>query len=110
MGTKAGELEKRLDELELTFRVQPETKGFVFDDDKITNRIGMAFFHVAFRYGAPTPTSMAYVTAAEEALAPALDEVNTFFEADIAEFRSMVSTAGLSLLPLSEPVAMPETE
>ena len=107
---KAGELEKRLDELELKFRVKPETKGFVFDDDKVSNRIGFAFFHVAFRYGAPTATSLAYVRAAEDTLAPALDEVNAFFEADIAEFRSMVEVADLSLLPLTDPVALPGTD
>jgi photosystem II stability/assembly factor-like uncharacterized protein len=104
---KAGELEKRLDELELNFRVKPETKGFVFNDDKVANKIGLAFFHVAFRYGAPSTTSLAYVTAAEESLAPALEEVNAFFVGDIAEFRTMVEAAGLNLLPVSEPVAMP---
>ena len=107
---KAGELEKRLDELELKFRVKPETRGFVFDDDKVANRIGLAFFHVAFRYGAPTATSMAYVAAAELALAPALAEVNAFFDADIAEFRAIVEAAGLNLLPATEPVAMPGAE
>ena len=96
-----------LDELELKFRVKPETKGFVFDDDKVSNRIGFAFFHVAFRYGAPTATSLAYVRAAEETLAPALDEVNAFFDAEIAEFRSMVEVADLSLLPVTDPVALP---
>jgi hypothetical protein len=97
LGERAGEVGKRLDELELLFRTPPKTKGIVFDEDQVASRIGLAAGYVGSSNDAPTPTAEAYVEAARQALALATAELERFAETDLAAFGQAASTAGIGL-------------
>ncbi len=96
--TEAGDLLKRLDELERRFRVPPKTKGIVYDDDKISSRINLASFFIQSSYGAPAPGSAFYLEAARTALDAGLAELDSFANDELAGYRERLAAAGIGLL------------
>jgi len=95
---QANELQKQLDELELRFRVLPETRGYSYDEDKVSSRIGMAQSYIGSSLDAATPASQAYVELAQNSLDSALAELNAFLGGPLQQFREAVNEAGVGLL------------
>ncbi|MDX1571803.1 MAG: hypothetical protein R3200_15080 [Xanthomonadales bacterium] len=108
---QAREVKNGLDELEKRFRVPPKTKGVVYDDDKVINRIGLAETMVGSTFDAPSATARTYMALASGALDAALSELNAFLESDVAALRAALSEAGIGLLsaaPVKRDAAEPE--
>jgi len=105
---QATDTKKGLDDLEKLFRTPEETKGIVFDDDKIASHIGMAGFYVASASHAPSPTAEIYVANARTALEAGLAAVNHYMSNEVAGLSAAVNEAGIILLKPSDPVEMPE--
>jgi photosystem II stability/assembly factor-like uncharacterized protein len=103
---QAGEVDKRLVELEERFRNPPETRGIPYSGDKIGNRIGLARAYTGSTVGAPSPTARAYAELARESLQQGLAAVNEFVGGELAEFREAVTAAGIGLLAPAEPVTL----
>jgi len=95
---QAGDLQKQLNDLELRFRVLPETKGFVYDEDKVISRIGTAQYYIGSSLDAATPGSAAFVELAENATDAALADLNAFLSGPLQEFRDSVNASGVGLL------------
>ena len=94
---QAGDLKDRLDELEKQFRTPPKTKGIVYDEDKVVNRIGLAMGYVGSSHDAPTPTAAAYTDLARVSLEQARAAVDSFMATDLGAFAEAVSAAGVGL-------------
>ena len=93
----AEEIQESLAELEKRFRTPPRTKGIVYDDDKVANRIGMAMYYVGSTRDAPTPTARVYVEQARQDLDAAtaqrdaaLGSVQALSDAGIGLFASSI--------------------
>ncbi|HKX55408.1 MAG TPA: hypothetical protein VJN01_04880, partial [Xanthomonadales bacterium] len=95
---QAKELQKQLDKLEQRFRVLPETRGFVYDEDKVSSRIGAAQYYIGSSLDAATPASQAFVELAQTTLDSALAELNAFLGGPLQQFRDAVDEAGVGLL------------
>ncbi len=91
-------IKQQLDQLELRFRVLPETRGFVYDDDKASTRISTAQYYIGSSLDAPTPASAAFVELAQTTLDSALADLNAFLGGPLQDFRSAVDEAGVGLL------------
>ncbi len=106
LGEQADEVKKGLDKLEKRFRVLPETKGHVYDDDKVVSRIGMAQYYVGSTWDAPTDTAAIYIEQARASLDEAREALNHFMSEDVAAFGNAVENAGIGLFspvpPLQE--------
>jgi hypothetical protein len=106
LGEQADEVKKGLDKLEKRFRVPPKTKGVVYNDDKVINRIGMAQYYVGSTWDAPTDTAAVYIEQARATLADARAALNHFMSEDVAAFSKAVDDAGIGLFspipPLQE--------
>jgi photosystem II stability/assembly factor-like uncharacterized protein len=94
---QAGDLKERLDELEKQFRTPPKTKGIVYDEDKVVNRIYMAMGYIESTRDAPTPTAEAYTELARISLERGKAAVDSFMAADLAAFAEAVAAAGIGL-------------
>jgi hypothetical protein len=101
---RASKLRERLDEIERLFRVPPETRGYVYDDERAVNRIGIAQYYIGSSLDAPTPASAAYVQLAENALQLALKGLNGLLAGDLASYRADVAAAGIGLLSAADPL------
>jgi hypothetical protein len=97
LSEQAGKVEQGLDALEQRFRTPPQTKGIVYDDDKVATRIGLAMGYVGSSHDAPTPTAEVYVEAARQSLAAATAELQRFEATDLAEFSRAVDAEGVGL-------------
>jgi photosystem II stability/assembly factor-like uncharacterized protein len=97
LNEQAVELGKGLDELEKRFRTPPETKGIVYDEDKVMNQIGLAQYYVGSGSGAPTATAAIYVDLATRSLREAEAAVDRFMSTDLTDFRNSVTAAGIGL-------------
>ena len=94
---QAKDLRDGLDELERRFRTPPRTKGIVYDDDKVLNKVGLAMGYVASAGGEPSPTANVYVEQARSALLDAEAELDRYFETEVAAFSRAVAAAGIGL-------------
>jgi photosystem II stability/assembly factor-like uncharacterized protein len=97
LSEQADEVKKGLDELEKRFRVPPKTRGYVYDDDKVVNQIGMAQYYVGSTWDAPTDTAEIYVEQARAALHDALEALNHFMDKEVSTFGAAVNQAGIGL-------------
>jgi hypothetical protein len=95
---QATDLLEQLKQLELRFRVLPETRGYVYDENKVSTRVGMAQAYVGSSLDAATPASAAYVQLAQNELDTALAELNAFLGGPLQQFRDAVDQAGVGLL------------
>jgi hypothetical protein len=95
---KAASLRKGLDAQEAHFRVAPETKGYVYNDDKVFSQIEVAQFYLGSSLDAGTAASKTYVDLASSQLQTALAEMNRFFDTEVSAYRRDVEQAGIALL------------
>ena len=107
LGKQAKELQEKLETIEERIRTLPDTKGYIYNDDKVNALIGRAQFYLGRSFDAPSPAALAYATAAERALEKAVSEVNAVFAGDVAAFRQQASALGLQPLMAAEPLAVP---
>ncbi len=105
---RADEIKTGLDELEILYRVPEDTKGITYSDDKVSSKIDTAAYFVDSSDGAPSKTALAYLAEAETALREATARVNAYMAGDLASFRGSIDKAGISLLPATEAVQVPE--
>ena len=103
LSEEADEVKKGLDKLEKRFRVPPETKGYVYDDDKVANRIDMAQSYVGSTWDAPTDTAEVYIEQARATLDDAREALNRFMNEDVAAFGNAVDDAGIGLFAPTPP-------
>lgn len=94
---QADALTQRLDALESRFRTPPLTRGHVYDDDKVVNRIGLATYYVGSTADEPTATAEVYIDDARRALDQAHQELQRFMASDLADFSRAVRAAGIGL-------------
>ena len=94
-------IQKSLAELEKRFRTPPRTRGIVYDDDKVANRIGMAMYYVGSTRDAPTPTAQVYVEQARQDLDTATAAVDLFMADELEAFRQALKDAGIGLFASS---------
>jgi hypothetical protein len=92
---------KSLNELEKTFRVPPDTKGAVYDDDTVVSRIGLAEGYVSSTLGAPSATARVYIDAARQATNAALQQLQAVINDDVVPLQKSVDEAGITLLSTS---------
>jgi len=95
---RADDIVAALNDLEKLIRVPPETKGFVYDEDKLTSRIGLAQFYVGSARDTPTPAARTYIEIAEQESKRILTMVDNYFAAELLGFRDAATTAGIGLL------------
>lgn len=95
---QSSDLQQQLKKLELRFRVLPETRGYIYDEDKVMSRIGTAQYYLGSSLDAATPASAAFVQLAQNELDSAIAELNSFFAGPLAKFRTEVNAAGIGLL------------
>lgn len=95
---QAAELTKGLDSLEARFRVAPETKGHVYDDDRVINQVGLAQFYIGSSLDAETEAATVYKELARKNVQSAEAELTDFFNTEVAAFKAAVEAAGISLL------------
>ena len=93
----AGEMDKALTELEERFRTPPKTRGIVYDDHRVVNRVGMAMYYVGSSADAPTATAEVYIATARKALDEALQAVDVYMDGDLAAFSQALADAGIGL-------------
>jgi hypothetical protein len=98
LGQQANEMLEQLNALEQKFRVPPETRGNVYDEDKVSNKINAAQYYIGSSLDAATPASAGYVKIAESSLDAALAELNDFLGGPLRQFRESVDQAGIGLL------------
>lgn len=104
LGEEAAELSKTLDALEKRFRTPPQTKGIVYENDKVSNVLGDAEYYLYSSKAVPTRTVRTYIEKAQRTLNEATAAVNEFMAGELAEFRSDVEASGIGLLRSSEPL------
>jgi photosystem II stability/assembly factor-like uncharacterized protein len=105
---QAGEVKNGLDALEKKFRTPPETRGIVFDDDKVTSGISMAQFYVGSASHAPSPSAEVYVAKARSMLDAALTELTRYMNTEVSALRNLINKAGIRLLKETDPLDIPE--
>jgi hypothetical protein len=98
LSQQATEVLDQLNALEQKFRVPPETRGNVYDEDRVTNKIATAQYYIGSSLDAATPASAGYVKIAENSLDAALAELNDFLGGPLQQFRESVDQAGIGLL------------
>jgi len=95
---RADGIVESLDDLEKRFRVPPETTGIVYDDDKVTSRIGRAEGFLASTLAPPSPAARMFMQIARDSLDSAVTATNGYLAGELADFRGAVADAGIGLL------------
>ena len=98
MAKQAGEISKSLDELEKRFRTPPDTRGIIYIADKVTSRIGQAYYYLVSSPAAPTQPAQVSMEKARLSLAAATEAVDAFMAGELASFGEAVNAAGIGLL------------
>ncbi|NND58293.1 MAG: hypothetical protein HKN57_13690 [Xanthomonadales bacterium] len=94
---KAAEIQQELAELESRFRVRPGTKGYVYDEDRVTSQIGLAINYVGSTGAAPTPAADVYIDLARQSLDDAVADMERYLNAELSAFRTQLDSAGIGL-------------
>lgn len=96
--TQAKAVKEKLDALEKRFRVPPDTKGIVYDEDKVASRLGTADFYVNSTLDAPSAAAKTYMDMAEKTLDEAIAALDGTMKEDVAALREAYAQSGLGLL------------
>lgn len=104
---KAQEIRRRLKEIEERLWVPEGTKGIVYSDDRVWNRLGYAMGSMQSSWDAPTGAQVAYLRGAELAASEVLLDLDGLYAGEVAAFREAVRAAGLALMPQEDTPAMP---
>ena len=99
-----------LKEQEEVYRTPPKTIGIVYDDHRVTSKIGMARYHSGSNPGRPSKDSLTYTVVAEKALEEALGASNETLMKSLGDLKSSASELGLGLLSMGEAITMPVSE
>lgn len=103
----ADELSKRLDELELRFRIPADTKGYVDETKTVMTPLYWAYDYVASYGGAPTETAKIAIGVLEKTLAEVLLDFNAVFEGDVKALVEQKKALDLQLLAMEDAINMP---
>jgi photosystem II stability/assembly factor-like uncharacterized protein len=104
---KAQEIRRRLKEIEERLWVPEGTKGIVYSDDRVWNRLGYAMGSMQSSWDVPTGAQLAYLREAELAASEVLLDLDSLYAGEIAAFREAVRGAGLALMPQEDTPAIP---
>jgi hypothetical protein len=104
---KAQEIRRRLKEIEERLWVPEGTKGIVYSDDRVWNRLGYAMGSMQSSWDVPTGAQLAYLREAELAASEVLLDLDSLYAGEIAAFRGAVRSAGLALMPQEDTPAIP---
>jgi hypothetical protein len=97
-----GDLKKKLDAMEKRLWVPPKTKGIVAETD-VWSKISYPLGSMQSSWDAPTPSQLAYLTYAEEALRAVIADFNKLYAEDVARFREAASKVSLNEPELTIP-------
>jgi len=97
---------KEIDELEKRLWVPPDTKGIIFDDDRVLSRIRTVEGYFAGPFEPPTPNNLEHYLQASECLAEFLADLNRFFSEDLKSLHDQAGQRGLDLVRIPDPVAV----
>ncbi len=100
-------LKTALTDAEERFRVPPQTRGIVYNADKVGSQIGTAAFYLGSTFDGPSSAALAELERARVAVAEAVASTNGLIEGELAAFRSAVDAAGLGLLNQSAVTPVP---
>jgi len=101
LAKQAVAVQKGLVELEKRLRVPPKTRGYVYDDDKAANQVGLAMRYVSSSGDAPTATANVYVELARRSLDESLNEVDQYMSTELEAFRLALDASGIGLFTRS---------
>ncbi len=94
----AGELEKRLLDVEKTLWPPTQVAGILPEKDAYSP-ILYARERLTSSWAAPNAGDLSYLRAAEERLTPVLANLDRFFNEEVAAFATQVANAGITLFP-----------
>jgi hypothetical protein len=97
LGEQAKAIQKELLELENRLRVPPETRGYVYDDDKAISQVYLAREYVGSSYDAPGQTARVYIEMARATLNEAIAAVDQYMNSNLPAFSQSLSDAGIGL-------------
>ena len=83
------------------------TKGIVYSDDRVWNRLGYAMGSMESSWDAPTGAQLAYLAEAERTASDVLRDLDHLYAGEVASFRELVRAAGLMLMPEEDTPALP---
>jgi photosystem II stability/assembly factor-like uncharacterized protein len=95
--TLARDVNKGLDTIEALFRVAPETKGHVYEEDKVISRISLAQSYAGDIQTQHKAATDVYRQLAEKSLEESLTTMQNFYEIELSEFSSAAKAAGIGL-------------
>lgn len=101
LSKQAKTIQKNLVKLENRLRVPPETRGYVYDDDKTISQVSLAMYYVRSSNSAPTATAKAYIEQARRSLDESLHAVDQYMGGELAAFRQSLEEAGIGLFTRS---------
>ncbi|MCK5488653.1 MAG: hypothetical protein KAI98_01620 [Gemmatimonadetes bacterium] len=104
---QAREIRRRLKEIEERLWVPDGTKGIVYSDDRVWNRLGYAMGSLQSSWDAPTGAQTAYLREAERSASDVLLDLTNLYTGEVASFREAVRSAGLALVPEEETPEVP---
>ena len=104
---QAREIRRRLEEIEERLWVPDDTKGIVYSDDRVWNRIGYAMGSMQSSWDAPTGAQLAYLAEAERTASAVLRDLDDLYVGEVALFREAVHAAGLMLMPEEDTPVLP---
>jgi hypothetical protein len=99
-------LQGRLDAMELKLWIPPKTQG-LFRDRDLYSKVSNLGFMLGSSWDAPNDTQRSYVRNVEIETSDVLADFDRLFAGDVAAFRQQVQAAGIGLLPVQEPLAVP---
>ena len=98
LGEQIGDLKSALGDIEKKFRVPPDTRGIVYDADKVSSLIGFAEFYAGSTFDAPPNAARLELAEANRALQAATSDLNDLIGGDLAALRQAAVNAGLVIL------------
>ncbi len=101
LGERAVKIQEDLLVLENHVRVPPKTRGYVYDDDKAINKIGLAKQYVSSSNDAPSQTADVYIDLARRSLDEAIQSIDQYMNNELPAFRQLLSDAGIGLFTSS---------
>jgi len=104
---RAREIRRQLKDIEERLWVPDDTKGIVYSDDRVWNRLGYAMGSMQSSWDAPTGAQLAYLAVAEEAAAEVLRDLDALYGGEVSSFREAVRAAGLVLMPEEDAPVLP---
>ncbi len=102
---KTEDLQKGLKGLEERLRGPLKPKGYI-GGEWPSRRMDRARWLLGPSWQKPTEAGLRYLQLAEDDTRPVLDDLNHFFENEVAAFRTEVASSGLTLFPERDPIEL----